>query len=148
MEAHGGLAFLAKQAFIPASMTATVTGLTVDCLGAEEITFLVESGTFAFDGTNNFTVTVQEGDLSNGTDMATIAAVDYLAARRSDGSVWDRLIDNAADDDSAFLLTVAKSTKRYRRIILTEAGVVTAVMACTVLLSGLRHQQAGATQAP
>lgn len=148
MQARGGFTFLAKQALLPQTLAATTNGNVIDVQGAEECTFILNVGTFAFDGTNNLTVTVQEGDAANGSDMANIAAGAYLSARRSDGATWDRLMDNAADDDSVFTITVAKSDKRYRRVVITEAGIVSVIMGVEALLSGLRHAQAGATQVP
>lgn len=132
------------------TLAATTNGAVVDTQGAEEIAFLIAVGDFVtFDGTNNLTWKVQEGDQSDGSDMADIAAGDYILSQYESGSAWaDRKMDAAADDQECFKIQVKKSAKRYRRLVATEAGIVSVAAAAVAILSALRHQPANATQAP
>lgn len=137
------------NALNPATITATTNGIAVDMQGYESIAFDIAVGSFAtFDGTNKWTFTVQEGDLADSSDMATIPTADYLGPKTQLGADWDRVCDAATDDEVSFMIPVAKSKKRYRRIVLTEAGTVSAICAVTALLGKARHNPAGATQTP
>lgn len=131
------------------SLTATTNGIVIDTQGYESLAFVLNVGDFVtFDGTNNLTITVQEGDAANLSDAANIAAGDYLDARNEAGAVWDRLLNAAAEDEQAYLIGVAVNTKRYKRIVITEAGIVSVPISATALLGHARHAPAGVTQAP
>jgi len=131
------------------ALSATTNGIVIDTQGYESLAFVLNVGDFAtFDGTNNLTITVQEGDQSNGSDMANIATADYLDARNEAGAAWDRLLNAAAEDEQAYMIGVALNTKRYRRIVVTEAGAVTVPISATAILGHPRHAPAGVTQTP
>ena len=141
--------FKAISALDAVSLTATTNGIVIDTQGYESLAFTLNVGDFVtFDGTNNLTITVQEGDASNLSDAANIAAADYLDARNEAGAVWDRLLNAAAEDEQAYLIGVVVNTKRYKRIVITEAGIVTVPISATALLGHPRHAPAGVTQAP
>jgi hypothetical protein len=113
-----------------AAVSATFTGQAIDCALAVSICFLVDVGLNAgnaFSGTHSLTFKVQEGDLSDSSDMADIAAIDYLGGYREDGSAWDYVLDAATDDSFVYRIGVRTNTKRYKRVIGTEAGTVSAV---------------------
>jgi len=138
-----------KSALDAVSMTATTNGKTIDVQGYESLVFTINVGDFAtFDGTNNLTIKVQEGDLADASDMADIAAGDYLDSRNEAGAAWDRKLDAAADDEEAYMIGVQLNAKRYRRLVFTEAGAVTVPISATAILGHARHQPAGVTQAP
>lgn len=136
-------------ALVAVSLTATTNGLVVDTQGHESLSFLINVGDFVtFDGTNNLTIKVQEGDQSDGSDMADVAAGDYLILRNEAGATWDRLLNAAAEDEESYILGVAVNAKRYKRLVFTEAGIVTVPISATAVLGYPRHAPAGVTQAP
>jgi len=131
------------------SLTATTNGIVIDTQGYESLAFVVNVGDFVtFDGTNNLTITVQEGDAANLSDAANIATADYLDVRNEAGAAWDRLLNAAAEDEQAYIIGVAVNAKRYKRIVITEAGAVTVPMSVTALLGSPRHAPANVTQTP
>jgi hypothetical protein len=131
-------------ALAAATLAATMNGNVIDTLGFGSLTFLITVGdsTSAFDGTNNLTWKVQEGDLSDGSDMADIAAGDYVASIFEAGTAWDRKNDAAADDEESFAIGVRLNTKRYRRLVVTEAGVVLVPASAVAVLSHPRRHPA------
>lgn len=138
-----------KSAILPATITATTNGLAIDMQGYESIAFLIAVGAFVdFTGTNKWTFSVEEGDASDSSDMAAIAAADYILSKRVDGSTWDRICDAATDDDESYLIAVKASLKRYRRLVLTEGGTVSAIGGAVAILGHPRHAPAGETQKP
>lgn len=145
MEAHN-----VKQtaALVAVSLTATTNGLVVDTQGYETLIFDINTGIFAYDGTNNLTVTVEESDAGDGTGMTAVAAGDYLDPRNQAQATWDRLLNATGEDAQAYKLGVKLNTKRYKRIVFTEAGAVTVVISATAILGRARHKPAGATQTP
>ncbi len=131
------------------SLTATTNGIVIDTQGYESLAFAISVGIFAtFDGTNNLAIKVQEGDQANLSDAADIASGDYLDARTQAGAAWDRLLNSAAEDAEAYVIGVALGTKRYRRLVFTEAGIVTVPISAVAVLGHPRHAPAGVTQAP
>lgn len=136
-------------ALMPQTLAATTNGAVIDTQGFAELTFLIGIGDFAtFDGTNNLTWKVQEGDAADGTGMADIAAGDYLASRYESGAAWDRINDAAADDEEHFAIGVRLGTKRYRRLVVTEAGIVSVPASAVAVLTRARHAPEATTQAP
>jgi len=131
------------------TLSATTNGPTIDTQGHESLAFLIAVGDFVtFDGTNNLAIKVQEGDQSDGSDAADIAAADYLTARNEAGAAWDRLLNAAAEDEESYVLGVKLGTKRYRRLVITEAGIVSVVFAAVAVLGRARHKPAVAAQLP
>jgi|CXWL01.1.fsa_nt_gi hypothetical protein len=131
------------------SFTASTNGVTVDTAGYESLVFVLNVGAFAtFTSSNKITVTVEEGDASNASDMAAVASGDYLDARYEDGTAWDKAMDNTGDDQQAFTIGVACNRKRYKRIVCTEGGTVVAPLAVVAILGNPRHAPANVTQAP
>lgn len=134
---------------VAVALSATTNGLVVDTQGFESLTFILNVGDFVtFDGTNNLTVTVEESDASDGTGMAAVAAGDYLVARNEAGVTWDRLLNAAAEDEESYILEVKLNQKRYKRIVVTEAGIVVVPMSVTAVLGLARHKPAAVTQVP
>jgi len=130
-------------------LSATTNGLVIDTQGYESLVFTINVGDFVtFDGTNKLTFTVQEGDQSNLSDAAEIAAGAYLDARNEAGAAWDKILDGATDDEQAYMIGVEVRTKRYLRIVVTEGGIVSVPISATAVLGHARHQPAGVTQTP
>ncbi len=131
------------------ALAATTNGIVIDTQGFEQLGFAINVGDFAtFDGTNKLTWKVQEGEQSDGSDMADIAAADYLASRNEAGAAWDRIMDGATDDEQAYWIGVALNQKRYRRLVVTEGGIVSVPCSATALLAKPRHAPVATTQAP
>jgi hypothetical protein len=131
------------------ALSATTNGIVIDTQGYESLAFTINVGDFAtFDGTNNLTITVQEGDASNLSDAANIATTDYLDARNEAGAAWDRLLNGSTEDEQAYIIGVAVNTKRYKRIVVTEAGTVSVPISATAILGHPRHAPANVTQTP
>lgn len=131
------------------ALSATTNGIVIDTAGYESLVFTLNVGDFVtFDGTNNLAIKVQEGEQANLSDAADIAAADYLDARNEAGAAWDRLLNAAAEDEQAYMIGVAVNTKRYRRIVVTEAGIVSVPISVTAVLGHPRHAPAGVTQQP
>jgi hypothetical protein len=138
-----------KTAILAATLTATGNGIVIDTSGYESLTFLIQVGDFAtFDGTNYLTFKVQEGDLADGSDMADVSADDYIGGASESDVAWDRVFNAAAEDEETYKLGVRMNTKRYKRLVVTEAGTVSVILAAIALLDHPRHQPAGATQTP
>lgn len=130
-------------------LSATTNGIVIDTAGYESLVFTLNVGDFAtFDGTNNLAIKVQEGEQANLSDAADIVAADYVDARNEAGAAWDRLLNGAAEDEQAYMIGVAVNTKRYKRIVITEAGTVSVPISVTAILGHPRHAPAGVTQAP
>ena len=131
-----------------ATIAATTNGLVVDTQGFESLTFLLNIGAFTFSGINNLTIKVQEGDQSDGSDMADIASGDYLDGYNEAGAIWDKLLNAAGEDGQAYRIGVRMSQKRYRRLVITEAGTVSVIMSATAVLGHPHHAPAGVAQVP
>lgn len=132
----------ATQAMNPATFSATTNGTTVDTQGFESLTFMIAVGTNggnAFSTTDKVTFTVEEGDQADASDMAGITTAEYLAAARQDGTTWDRILDATADDQEVYSLGVQLNTKRYKRVVATEAGTVSAVIIGAIAALGHAH---------
>lgn len=135
-------------ALVAVTLAATTNGLVIDTFGHEGLTFEVNTGIFAYDGTNNLTFTVEESDASDGTGMVAVATGDYLDPRTQAGAVWDRLLNATGEDAKVYELGLKLNQKRYKRIVITEAGTVSVVISATAVLSRARHAPAGVAQTP
>ena len=121
------------------AFSATVTGVMVDCAGFHSLTFLIDVGDNAgnaFDGANKLTFTVEEGTAADGSGAAEIAAGDYLGAKDSTGTSWDRILDEAAADNQTYQIGVRLNTTRYKRVVATEGGTVTTVPLTIIAVLG------------
>ena len=124
------------QALENAQYSATINGDIIDAAGLESLTFIGSVGTnFTFTGSNYMTFTVQSDTDSAGGTMAAIESNEYLAPQE-DGAAWDRILDAAGDEDSAFSIGVRITTDRYYRIVMTETGTVTAADIGVVAMLG------------
>lgn len=93
------------------STNTTTNGDTIDMQGYKSIEFVLLSGTIA-DG--SYAVTVQEGDLADGSDMANVASDLVLGSA-----------DFAAADDNVAKRIGSLGKKRYQRITITSTSVTT-----------------------
>jgi hypothetical protein len=97
-------------------------GATIDRQGYEAVEFVVQSGVIT-DGT--LAVKIQEGDLSNASDMADAAAADVIGTAAF-----------AATDDSVTKYIGYKGKKRYSRVVVTQAGATTGGFFCALAILG------------
>lgn len=88
-----------------AAGTSTVTGSTIDCDGAASVMYTLILGAITATGTG--TAKVQEGDASDGSDMADVSG---LSISWTDATIA-----------TVLRLEHTKITKRYSRIVITRA---------------------------
>jgi hypothetical protein len=115
------------------AVTASGQGSVVDASGFQSVAFGILVGTVTTaDSSNYFTFTVQEGDLSDGSDMANIPA--------------DRIIGsavlNAAGQANSCLKIGAIPAKRYVRLAWTETGAASAEFGAVAALGDPNHAPA------
>ena len=115
------------------------TSDAIDSVGFGSVVFVVSASNFAFTSTNKMTCKVQSSD-STTSGWADIDSDDYIALRTDDGSDWDRVFDESQEHGT---IGVRTTTKRYYRVVVTEAGTVDAYMAVTAILGYPRHAPTG-----
>jgi hypothetical protein len=126
---------------IPGAALATFAGgVAIDTAGYESLMFGIVSGAMAFTATDKLTWTVQESDTTTAGDFVDVATTDYIGAYVSGVSGWDRIMDAAGDASSVFTIGVRMNTKRYKRLVPTEGGTVSVVLATWAMLSHARSQ--------
>ena len=109
------------------SDTATA-GAIIDTAGFESLEFVIQSGTLT-DGT--YTPSLTEGDASDLSDGATVAAGDMI------GTVAAATF--AATDDNAVKRIGYKGSKRYVRLTVTSAGTTSGGTVGAVAILGHPH---------
>lgn len=113
---------------LPQSLTATTTTSSIDTAGFGSLALQLIVGTFAFDGTNKLTVTVEHSD--DNSSWSTVAAGEIKQEVAAGTFI---VLDSAAEDDSVHVCDYL-GNKRYVRMVITEAGAVTAVVGVVALL--------------
>jgi hypothetical protein len=98
----------------------------------------------AFTSGNKLVWTVEESDASD-SGFAAVEAHDYLVAAKEGVSGWDRAMDATGDDGHVYALGVRMNTKRYKRLVPTETGTVSVVLATLAILGHPRHKPVGDT---
>lgn len=117
------------HSIMPATLTGTTTGDTVDTLGFDGVgfCFMLGDATTASVG-NTFTITWEEGDASNMSDKATITtnktAIQGTLA----------VIAATTGDEITYTWNYTGG-KRYVRCVATEAGTASIDCAAFVILS-------------
>jgi len=118
-----------KTAISPVSVadnTAQV-GNIIDRRGFQGLTFLFNIGSVA-DADATFAVTIQEGDQSNLSDAATVAAADLIGTTALAGFQFD--------SDNACRKLGYKGNKRYVRVTVTPSNNASAALfGCMAVLS-------------
>lgn len=110
-------------------------GAVIDHQGYESIEYGVQSGDIA-DGT--LAVKIQEGTASDGSDMADAAAADVFGTAAF-----------AATDDNTIKYIGYKGSKRYSRVVVTQAGATTgAFVSAFAVQSHGRNNAAGPAVTP
>jgi hypothetical protein len=129
------------QDVLPGSAVTTfAAGAAIDTAGYESLTFGMVVGAMAFTSSNKLVWTVEESD-SSGSGYAPVATGDYIESYREGVSGWDRAMDLQADDENhVFTIGVRMNTKRYKKLVPTETGTVSVVMATWAMLGHARHQ--------
>lgn len=105
----------ARQAIspvIPTNNTAIVSSI-IDMLGYDSLTWLIALGTLA-DADATFAVTMDEGNASNLSDAAAVAAGDLLGSYAAASYTF-------ANDDTVRKIGY-KGTKRYVRLTITPSN--------------------------
>lgn len=100
-----------------AAVTATGQSSVVDLQGYASIFFLlICAGITTADSSNYITMTIQEGDASDGSDMVDITDTDRLLGTPT-------VINHATNfDDTIHKFGAVVGTKRYMRVKFTETG--------------------------
>jgi len=115
------------------SVTATGNGLTVDTNGFLSAELIVNTGIFAFTGTEKVSIKLQHGDEDDLADAVDVPAADLLGA--------NIVLDDAADDVSTFRQGYI-GKKRYIREVHTIVGTVAAPIGMEFILG---HPKRAAT---
>lgn len=101
----------------------TTTGATIDTQGFESLEFVVQSGVMT-DG--SIAWTVYEGDASNMSDEASVAAADLIGTAPT----------TAATDDGVCEKVGYKGNKRYVRIKGVQSGATSGGFVAAVAIQG------------
>lgn len=118
-----------KRVISPVSVadnTAQV-GQIIDRLGYQSLEYVIATGSLA-DADATFTTLLQEGDASDMSDAATVAAADSLGTQAQASFVF-------SDDDKVFKIGY-KGNKRYTRLTITPAANASAALLCAVAVLG------------
>lgn len=102
-------------------------GQIIDRLGFQSLEYVIATGSLA-DADATFTTLLQEGDASDMSDAATVAAADTLGTQSQASFVF-------SDDDKVFKLGY-KGNKRYTRLTITPAANASAALVCAVAVLG------------
>lgn len=120
------------NALSPAQITATTNGNIIDLAGYQGCTFVITTGAIAGgDADNNLTAILQEGDESDLSDAAAVAADDYMGTLP--------VFNDAAGQANSQFAVGYKGTKRYVRLRFVETGVADAFLSAAAILSHPRH---------
>ena len=133
----------AVNAVAAVAITGTVTGLAVDLTNATlqastGVAFVVNTGVFSggLDGSEFLTVTFQKSVDSAFTVPVAVPSTDIYGALRADATAWDLLLDNVADESTAFRVGLRIDPGfGFVRIVLTETGTVVGVISATAIVS-------------
>jgi hypothetical protein len=118
-----------KRAISPVSVadnTAQVSQI-IDRKGFDSLTFVIALGSIA-DADATFAVTIDEGDASNLSDAAAVAAADLIGSTTLAGFQFD--------DDNECRKLGYKGTKRYVRLTVTPSNNASAALLSAVALLG------------
>ena len=117
---------------LPAAITGTTTGATVDTLGFDGVGFIFTVGTVTTaDGAgNHYVLTWEEGDASTMSDKATISTGKVAIQ----GTLTDMKIAATTGDEVTYTWNYT-GAKRYVRAVLTETGTAVGNFAAYVVLS-------------
>jgi hypothetical protein len=102
-----------------------LTGATIDTQGFESLEFVIISGVIT-DGT--LTPSLEEGDASNMSDAAAVAAGDLI------GTIAGATF--AITDDSTTKKIGYRGSKRYVRLKITQAGATTGGFFLAIAVQG------------
>lgn len=118
------------------------TGVVVDTAGYEGCTIVVNVGASGdtLSETVKHSLTLQEGALADGTDMAAVAEADMLGATAGTTTGQFALIDDPAED-STVVKVGYRGTKQYVRIFDDTTGTHTngTPMSASAILSHPMH---------
>lgn len=116
------------------------TGAVVDLVDCEAAQLIVNVGASGdtLSGTVYHSLTLQHGDLANGSDMAAVAQADVVGGTVTSGVF--AVIDDPAEDSAVFSIGYVGS-KRYIRLFVDTTGTHTngTPMAAEVVKHRLRH---------
>lgn len=120
---------------LPAAISGTTTGATVDTLGFDGVglVFTVGTVTTADGAGNHFVLTWEHGDASNMSDKAVIST-DMLAVQ---GTFTNMKVAATTGDEVTYTWDYTGG-KRYVRAVLTETGTAAGNFAGYIVLSSPR----------
>jgi hypothetical protein len=124
----------AELAKAVAAVTATGQSAVVDLQGFGSVFFLLVCGLITTaDGSNYFTMTIEEGDESDGSDMVAITDTDRLLGTPT-------VINHATNfDDTIHKFGAVVGTKRYMRVKYTETGTADGIFGIVAIKGHPRH---------
>lgn len=108
-----------------AVVTATASSKYADTRGFDAFTLLVDVGELGSDGSNTLQIKLQHADDTPGT------AGSYTDVPAADSNLASVTI-GATGENAAYLLSY-RGSKRYVRVLMTEAGTISGPVAITAL---------------
>lgn len=127
----------AVVALAQANVTATGNGITLDRQGFYSVMFVFAfSAVSANDVSNYLSVLIQEGDVSDGSDMATISDTSRIIYNSYTSPTSDI---TGATVGGIFKIGCMTGVKRYVRIRLVETGTVDVTGNCIAILGHPTH---------
>lgn len=111
------------------------TGITIDRLGFDSVSFVVLTGTLA-DAGAEFAVSVEEGDASDLSDAAAAADADLIAADPSSATAPEAQASFIQSDDLTTKKIGYRGSKRYCRVKITITNNAAAAPLAAVAILG------------
>lgn len=107
-------------------------GVVIDTQGFGSVMFaILISAVAAADADNKLVFGIEEGDLSDGSDLTAVTDTDRI--------LGSAVIDNTADDEKTLKIGLAIGTKRYVRLAYTETGTFDATFSAIAILGHPMH---------
>jgi hypothetical protein len=111
------------QLLKPQAISADTNTSSFEAAVAQANGFLVQVGTFAFDGSNKIALKVQTSD-----DDSTWADADASELYSPESGAVQKILDAGTDDDQVYHIEY-RGIKRYIRLVLDVTGTVSCLMA-------------------
>lgn len=114
-----------KMVLAPQTFAASAATSSVDCKDINSLGFLLNVGSFAFDGTNYLTVNLQESD-----DDSVWSNVTQVYSGTAPAAL---VLNNQASQESKSHLVEYKGGKRYARLNIVESGTVSVALSVVAI---------------
>ena len=111
-----------------------VNGAVIDLQGFNSVFFVVNVGANGgtLDGSNNVTFVLQEGDLSNGSDMADVTSTNLTGGFAIDANGVFATVDAGGEAETAYKVAYT-GIKRYVRLQADVTGTISLPVGATAL---------------